>query len=209
MKRTWIVVVLAMAAAAGYSLDLSVGVKCTARYSTFLGDDWKIHMGTGERAPFWGWGGGGFVTLGFLDWFALEPEVLILRLGGEYVEEGIGSEIFGCPYLSANVLAKARLGVLSVFAGPAGMIPVGTGKEIFYPEVGQPVGIDYPGGAIVPLFAVTGGIGYEHAIGRWRVIAELRGIYSLTPWYNQHYNTDDWRLFAALLVVGCSFRVGQ
>jgi len=207
MKKIGLVVcVLLLVSSISFSLDISLGAKGALGYSTFLGSDWKDYMDPWVRAGFLGVGAGGFVTLGFSDTFAVEPEIMFLRLGGADKESGTGKELFVSKYFAAAALLRLQLPQIYLLAGPMGLLKVGPGEYVIKPESGSDITVEFPDDELSRfLLAATIGIGYQYPIGPGSLRGELRGIYAFSKWYNQELYTDNWTVFALMLMVGYSF----
>ena len=147
-----------------------------------------------------------FVTFNLSEHIALEPEALILRMGGADAQPGVGKESWISNYFTPALLIKANLGILNLFAGPAVMIKLGSGKYKFSPDSGSSTTMDFTDDGLTKvLFAATAGIGFQSPSGAGKVLGELRGVYSFTPWMNQDLSTPDWKTLAFLVMVGYSF----
>jgi pimeloyl-ACP methyl ester carboxylesterase len=202
------VIVLLMVSVFSHSLDAHFGIKVGAGYSTFVGNDWEDildELGL-NRAFFLAFGFGAFVTLSLSEHMAIEPEALFLRVGGADDIPGVGKEIWISNYLAPAVLIKATSRALNLFAGPAVMIKLGSGKYKYDPDSGSSTTLEFADDALTNvLFAATAGIGFQYPTGFGKILGELRAVYSFTCWYNQDLVAYDWKPLAILAMVGYSF----
>jgi hypothetical protein len=210
-KIVLVLFLVAFVCAGGFGLDVSVGAKGAAGFSGFAGKDYTDLLDSfgGKRAFFLGFGGGVFATLGLLDLLAIQPEVLLLRVGGADKEPSNNKENFIVPYVAPAVLVKARFDMFNVFAGPMLMIKISSGRYEYRDAGGSLIGeFDFTDDALSNLvFAATGGVGIQYPIGPGSLVGELRGYYAFTGFFNPDLATDVWNLFGAMVMVGYSIQL--
>lgn len=208
MKRiVFLALALLLVGTLAFGLDIAVGAKGAAGHSMFLGEDYGAYLDSfaGKRAFFLAYGGGVFATLSLMDALALQPEVLFLHIGGADVNEGVGTEYFICNYIAPAVVVKARFDMFNVFAGPAALIKIGTGKLLVKWDGGGETETAYADDDLTGLLlAVTAGAGIQYPLGPVNLVAEVRGFYSFTSFQNKDVYVDAYYPLAVMAMVGVS-----
>jgi len=204
--------VLFVALAPAFSQGIRVGVKGGIGYSTFMGKDFSDSLtdDSYERKFFLPFSGGVFATIGLVDIFAVQPEVLFLHLGGKFGDD-TETETIKTSYLAPAVLAKARFGILNVFVGPSVLIKVSNGTGTLE-SGGSSVDSDLDADALTnALFAAVAGAGVEYTLGPGSLVMEVRGMYSFTSSMNEDAmgSGSDPKLFSVMAMVGYSIPIGK
>ena len=114
-----------------FGFDLTLGVKGGGALPFYSGTDYQETLldAAGRQTELrFGYSAGMFVTIGIVNFLAVQPEVLYSALGGNF---GDSSQTFkeNVTVLEIPVLLKARFRIgrlqLSPFAGPDLLIPIG------------------------------------------------------------------------------------
>jgi hypothetical protein len=196
MKRMVLLAALLCLGAAAFGLK--AGVRLSFGYGGFLGPGYPPY----EEAPFSHYldrvcflsrAAAAFLTLG--DPLALQLEALYLRLGAALREATVApryTQYYRADYLAAAALLKHRYHGQSLLAGPMLLLRIRPGR----------------GDELSPLlFAGACGMDCETALGRGRLVLELRWLYSFTSFFRPGF--DDWHPYAYLVSLGYLFARGR
>ena len=207
-KIVLVLFLVAFVCAGSFGLDFSAGVKGAVGYSGFAGENYKdiLESSGVSRAFFLGFGGGAFATLGISDLLAIQPEVLLLRVGGADKETTGEKENWIAPFVVPAVLVKARFDMFNVFAGPMLMVKISSGRYEYKDADGSIISeSDFTDDAVSRMvFAAAAGVGVQYPIGSGYLVGELRGHYAFTNFWNSDVSPWDWKLFGAMVMVGYS-----
>jgi len=211
MKRIYLfMLMLLMVGTVSFGFDVSIGAQAVGGYAGFLGKDYKdnyLDPWNSKRALFLGYGAGIFATLGLMDLIAIQPEVMVLGIGGADKDEFDDKYWYRSHHISPAVLIKARFGRINLLAGPMVMFKIGSGKYGAKYSDGTEDEFEFADDDLTNmLFAATVGVGIQYPLSLGSFIAQLRGIYSFTNWYNEDTfpGTDVWNPFAAMVIIGYS-----
>jgi len=207
--------ILLLAWAPAFGQKLSVGVKGGTGCATFLGQDFSDYLdSTGsDRTAFLPLAGGVFAEWDLGGNFALQPELLLLTLGGALTISGNEAAYYDW-YIAPSVLAKARFGVFNVFAGPSILIELGRYTLKARADNQAEIYVTFePNDAANLLFAATAGFGVQYPLGPGSLVAELRGLYSFTSYHTKEAMEAstilDWKPFSVTALAGYSLPVGK
>jgi hypothetical protein len=201
------VVVILLIPSAGSCLDTVTGVKAGAGIFSYIGEDYQefLDIYNLQNDFKWGLAAGAFVTVELTDYFAFQPEILVIGAGDAFREDNAFYEAFfgnsyhgdvinidETVYAAVPVLLKIRFWRISVFTGPTLMLMLGNGRlrlraddEVLQYDLDS-VGLsslDYADGVFSSFtLAVTGGTGVELPFRRRRGVfsMEARGYYVFT-----------------------------
>jgi hypothetical protein len=201
------VAVILLIPSVGSCLDTVTGVKAGAGLFSYIGEDYQEFLDTNNLQNDFKWGlaAGAFVTIELTDFFALQPEILVIGAGDAFREgTSFYDAFFGDSYLgevtnideiiyaAVPVLIKIRFWRISVFTGPTLMLMLGNGRlrlraddEMLQNDLESVYwdSIDYADGVFSSFaLAATGGTGIELPFVRRRGIfsLEARGYYVFT-----------------------------
>jgi hypothetical protein len=200
-RRT--LIALSVAAALGFpaaapALDLAAGVKAGGGYASLAGADYRGYLDTYEGVDRFRLQAalGGFLTVGLMEFLEIQTELLYTYTGAAYEVEatalapsfaGTIRRSISVSYLEIPVLARLRLGGLSLFAGPDLFIRIGSGRyrqKASDPAVQaalEAAGTDeaeFGRNELKPLF-FTATMGAAINMGIGRSVFSLEGRYSL------------------------------
>jgi hypothetical protein len=192
---------------AAFCLDTVIGVKAGSGYFSYTGEDYQDFLEINNRPNKrkWGFVGGAFVTIELTDYFAIQPELLVVAAGDAYRDDtSFWDAFFGDTYIGGvtyndqvlyaviPVLLKTGFWRLGFFAGPTLFLRLGNGRlrlqaddETLQWDL-ESTGLDsmeYADGEFSRFaFAVTAGTGIEFPAGRREgvFLLEARGHYVFT-----------------------------
>jgi hypothetical protein len=115
-------------------------------------------------------------------------------------------------HLSPSVLIKARLVLINLLAGPMIMFKLGSGKLGVKYSDGTEAESDFTDDALTSMmFAATAGVGIQYPLAVGSFIAQIRGFYSFTNWFDEETTPgiDVWNPFAVMVIIGYSYQLTQ
>jgi hypothetical protein len=194
----------------GYGVDIEIGPQAAGGFAGFLGQDYKDYLDSfsGSRAFLLNYGAGVFVTIALMQLIAIQPEVMLWRIGGADKDTFDDVYLYRSHHISPAVLLQLRLGLLRVLAGPMVMVKLGTGKEGWIYSDGTKNLVDMADDDVARLiFAATLGIGIHYPLGIGNLMAQVRGIYGFNSYWNQDVFSDLWYPFVIAVMIGYSIPI--
>jgi len=202
----------AVAPEAAHALDVTLGPKIGLNFGWIGGSDFSDSLrmlddqGRDRRSARIGVSAGLALSVGFMEYFAIQPELLYSSLGGRYEYTFTGIEVDGVMYAGAveiPVYLKPRIpvgdGAVYLLFGPDLFLILTdvTSKE----ESGTvEAELDTPADNTA-VFGISGGLGYEHSVGPGRITFEARYGITLT----EIFDDDNSSLSALSVMVGYGF----
>jgi hypothetical protein len=193
-----------------YGLDIEVGSQVAGGFAGFLGQDYKDYLDsfTGSRAFLLNYGAGVYATIAFMQLIAIQPEVMLWRIGGADKDPADEVYLYRSHHISPAVLLQLRIGLLRVLAGPMVMVKISTGKEGWIYSDGTKNLVDMAENDVTRLiFAATLGIGIHYPLGIGNLMAQVRGIYGFNSYWKQDVWTDMWYPFVIAVMLGYSIPI--
>jgi len=215
LKVLGLAAILAILPLSAFGFDLTLGVKGGGALPFYSGSDYKntvLDAAGRETELRFGYSAGVFITLGVLDFLAIQPEVFYSALGGNY---GDSSQTFKerVTVLEIPVLIKARIKIggllLSPFAGPDILIPIGEwSSELIDDDTGDVI----LSGAFVmsdirnPSIGVVAGAGVVIPFGGFSFSIDARYLLGIQSMYTDAFDWDV-RQNAVQVLVGIGYNV--
>jgi hypothetical protein len=218
MKRTRIILiaaVLLLVTLGASAFDLTVGIKGGAGFPFFGGSDYTALLSAGTQTKFrFGFSVGAFVSLGIIDFLAIQPEVMYSSLGGNFGASGTWYDTANA--IEVPLLLKVRLKYgsmrISPFVGADALFRLGDWTYEIKDSSGAvlvPKTAYDPQNIRVPIFGLAFGVGFEFPIGGGWLSLEARGLLGLQNRYtdNNTYGFKDWRQNNISVLLGYGFDV--
>lgn len=197
------------------AIGVSFGARISAGHAFFYGADYDDDLDVleAERDFRFGLEVGGFMELSLTGVFAVQPEIVYVRGGGDFsgeTEVGTYSVEESFNYIGVPVLLKAgfptRTGRVFFFAGPCAKFLVGDASAEIK-EAGASIGGDYDEAFVSPyVISGVGGVGYEIPLGLNWLFFEARTNIDFTSVFDPD-ETDNYDQRGASVLLGAGFGV--
>jgi len=218
MKYTKIILIgaiLVFVTVLASAFDVTIGIKGGVGYPFYSGSDYEAVLAAGASTKFrLGYSAGAFVTLGIINWLAIQPEIMYSSLGGNF---GDSSSTW---YDRANVIEiplllklRLKMGSLRIcpFAGADVLLKIGDWNF----EVKDNAGNVLMSGTWnnqylrVPIIGAPVGVGFDIPVGRGWVTIEARYLIGIMNRFTDDNPAGytDWRQNAIQVLVGYGFAV--
>jgi hypothetical protein len=222
------IIVILSVSSSGFCIDTIVGVKGGGGHFSYMGDDYQDFLESNNMSSDLklGFAIGAFVTIELADYFAVQPEVLLLMAGDAYRGDAsdwdpvlagpyYGEVKYIDQYLYAVIplLIKTGFWRLRIFAGPTLLLRLGDGKmrlraddELLqhHFELTGLDSLEYVDGVFArKAYAATAGLGFEFPAGRRGgvFLLEGRGQYVFTNVLDESWGPE-FQAYGVLLMLG-------